>query len=175
MARKFMDITKAGCAIKILVSNIEGKEYAFTHVPVNIKTSSGLDSYEILLLYPKDKEEEMLAEVNKKFEKHDVGGLLEPSENYVQLAFFEADELPFYKRKITFSTEFEPIKKGEMVSCIVDSKFNYIDEVMNRWFAFDEKLEVHKDDDIYQYIDCISKKREKKEKFVKRLFKSKKD
>ena len=175
MERKFMNVVKAGSAIKQLVSNVEGKEYGFTHVPVNIKTSLGLDDYAIFLIYPKDKEEEMLAEVNEKFKNHDVGGLLEPSENYVQLAFFELDDTPFYSRKITFSSDGERLTKGEMASCIVDPKYNYISDVMNRWIQFDKTLEVHKDDDIYQYIDCISQKRVKKEGFVKRLFKTKKD
>ena len=175
MSRKFIEVTKAGCAIKMLVSNVERKEYDFTHVPIDIKTSAGIESYEIFLLYPHGKEEDMLNEVNEKFKDHDVGALLEPSENFVQLAFFEADDVPFYSRRITFTAEIDPLKRGEMVSCIIDPKFKYINEAMNRWFAFDEKLEVHKDDDIYQYIDCISKKREKKDKFVKRLFKSKKD
>ena len=65
--------------------------------------------------------------------------------------------------------------KGKIVSFIVDPKYKYIDDVMNRWFIFEEKLEVKKDDDIYQFIDVISKKRNKKESFVKKLFKGKVD
>ena len=175
MKRKFLDCVTAGCAIKQLVSNVEGKEYEFTHVPVDIKTSNKLEKYDVFLIYQKDKYDEMVQEVEDKFREQDVLGFLSPSENYVQLAFFPEENMQFYNHSITFSKEGDPVEKGQMISCIVDSDYEYINDVMNRWFKFDESLEVHKRDDIYQYIDCISKKRVKKESFVKKLFKNKND
>ena len=172
MKKNFLEITKASSAITQLVSNVEGVEYKTDYIPVDIKVSGGLETYIVFLIYKDNNKETMLEEISDKFKDHDVRGFLDPSENYVQIAFFPEDHSPRYKRSITFSTNHEIKDRADMVSCIVDPKYTYIDEVMNRWFDFDEKLEVHKDDDIYQYIDSISKKYEKKS-FVKKLFKNK--
>lgn len=170
MKNNYINVITAGNAIRDLVSNVENKDYTFTHVPVDIEVGSKLDTYNIFLLYEKDKYNEMIQEVKEKFTTHDFDSFLEPSNNYVQLGIYKDTGMKFYKYKISFDPTEDPIQDNQIVSCIVDPKYTYINDVMNRWVEFDKKLEVHKSDDIYQFIDCISKKNEKKDSFVKRLF-----
>lgn len=171
MNKNYLDVITAGSAIKDLVSNVEEKEYVFTHVPVDINVSNRLDTYNIILLYEKDRYENMKQEIEERFATHDFDSFLEPSNNYIQLGIYRDTGKDFYKYKISFDQTIDPVEDTEMVSCIVDPKYIYINDVMNRWFEFDKKLEVHKSDDIYQFIDCISKKRDKKGKVVKKLLK----
>lgn len=170
MKNNYINVITAGSAIKDLVSNVEDKQYEFTHVPVEIEVGSKLDTYNIILLYEKDSYDEMKREIEEKFVKHDFDTFLEPSNNYIQLGIYKEIGMNFYKYNISFDQTDDPINNNEIVSCIVDPKYSYINDVMNRWVEFDKKLEVHKSDDIYQFIDCISKKNEKKDSFVKRLF-----
>ena len=173
MKKDFLDVVKAGTAIKQLVSNVEKEEYDFGFFPVEMKLHSDSETYDIFALYKKGEKEKAAEEINEKFDEKNTSAFLTPSENYIQIAFFEEDELPLYKRSITFKNNGNKLQKGEIVSIIVDPKYEYIDEVMNRYLEFEDKLEVKKDDDIYQYIDCISKERTKKNSFVKKLFKNK--
>ncbi len=173
MRKGFLDITTARAAIKDLVTNIEGVEYDTTYIPVDMKVSRRLVPYNILVLYKRGKYEEMLEEVEKNFEGGKVDALLKPSENYVQLAFFEVDEnIPNYERSIGFTRTKERLNKNEMISFIVDPKYAYIDNVMNKWFDFEEKIDIKRDDDIFQYINVASKKESRRNGFVKKLFRS---
>lgn len=173
MKKGFLDITTARTAIRDLVSNIEGIEYDTTYIPVTLKVAGGFQNYNVLVLYKKGNYEEMLEEINNKFKNENVDALLKPSENYIQLAFFEQDDnIPNYKRVMCFKQNNDRFEKNEMLSFIVDPKYAYIDDVMNKWFEFEEELDIKKSDDIYQFIDVISKKKMKKDKFVKKLFRS---
>lgn len=172
MRRGFMDVTTARAAIKDLVTNIEGVEYDTTYIPVTMKVNRGYEPYNILVLYQRGKYEEMLEEVDENFKEGSVDALLKPSKNYVQLAFFESDEnIPNYDRFIGFSRNNEKLEKNETKSFIVDPKYTYIDDVMNKWFEFEDKIDIRSTDDVFQYINAVSKKGLRKG-FVKRLFKS---
>lgn len=174
MKKNFIDLVTAGSAIKQLVSNVEGTDYDFSFIPVDVKLSNRMEHFQMFVIYKKGNYDEVVNEINKKVSIDIIDSFLKPSENYVQIAFYESDDTPNYKRSITFCDSDEKLQKYEMQSCIVDENYQYINNVMNRWFAFDEKLEVHKSDDIYQFIDCVSKKQVKKEKgFGKKLFKKK--
>ncbi len=172
MKRGFLDVTTARAAIKDLVSNIEGVEYDTTYIPVNIKVNGGFVTYNILVLYKRGRYDEMLEEIYNNFKEGKVESLLKPSNNYVQLAIFEEDEkIPNNNRFIGFERTPVMLEKNEMVSLIVDPKYAYIDDIMKKWFNFEEKLDIKSDDDIFRYVDVISRKRIKKDSFVKRLFK----
>ena len=173
MRKGFLDVTTARAAIKDLVTNIEGIEYDTTYIPVNLRVNSRFVPYNILVLYQRGKYEEMLEEIDKKFEEGKIDALLKPSDNYIQLSFFEENEnIHNYDRFIRFSKANDGLEKNEMISFIVDSKYSYIDDVMNKWFDFEEKLDIKRDDDIFRYIDSISKKGFRKNGFVKKLFRS---
>ena len=169
--RKYLNVITAGNAIRDLVSNVEGKDYTFTHVPVEIEVNSKLDTYNIFLLYEKDKYNEMLTEVKEKFAGHNFDTFLETSNNYIQLGMYKDIGKEFYKYQICFDQTEDPVNENQIVSFIVDPKYSYINDAMNRWYEFDKKLDVHKSDDIYQYIYSISHKEEKRDSFIKRLFK----
>ena len=173
MKKGFLDVTTARAAIKDLVTNVEGVEYDTTFIPVNMKVSGGFVPYNVLVLYKRGKYEEMLEEIYKNFEGGKVDALLKPSDNYVQLAIFEIDEnIPNYDRAIRFSKTTDRLDKNEMTSFIVDPKYAYRDEVMKKWFVFEEKLDIKNDDDIFRYVDAVSRKGLKKYGFVKRLFRN---
>jgi hypothetical protein len=171
MRKGFLDVTTARAAIKDLVTNIEGVEYDTTYIPVNMKVSGGFVPYNVLVLYKRGKYEEMLEEIYNNFEGGKVDALLKPSENYIQLAIFEIDEnIPNYDRSIRFSKTTDRLDKNEMTSFIVDPKYAYIDDVMNKWFAYEEKIDIKRDDDIFRYVNAASKKGFRKNAFVKKLF-----
>ncbi len=187
--RKYISVITAGNAVRDLVSNIEGKNYSYTHVPVKVEVGSELETYNIFLLYETDidvqhvkneeeynelleeKYNEMLKAVEEKFATHNSDAFLEPSDKYIQLGICKDTGKEFYKYKICFDQTEDPVNENQFVSFIVDPKYSYINSAMNRWYKFDEKLDIHKSDDIYQFIYYLSHKEEKKESFVKKLFK----
>lgn len=169
--RKYISVITAGNAIRDLVSNLENKDYTYTHIPVDIEVDSKIDTYNIFLIHEKDKYNEMIQEVKEKFTTHDFDSFLEPSNNYVQLGIYKDTGMKFYKYKISFDQTEDPIQDNQIVSCIVDPKYTYINDVMNRWFRFENTLDVHKSDDIYQFIYSISHKEEKNKSFIKKILK----
>ena len=173
MEEKSLNVITARAAISQLVSNVEGEEYTTEFIPVDVRVGKNMEQFYLLSLFKKDNRDLAIKEINKNIEENDTTAFLNPSENFVQLGLIEDDGIPFYNYKMIFDMNNISSTKGKIVSFIVDPKYKYIDDVMNRWFRFEEKLEVKKDDDIYQFIDVISRKRNKKDNFVKKLFKSK--
>lgn len=175
MEEKSLDVITARTAISQLVSNVEEEEYTTEFIPVEVRVGNNIEQFYVLSLFKKDNRDLAVEEINKNVKENGTDTFLNPSENFVQLGLIEDAGIPFYSYKMIFDLKNIPSSDGKIVSFIVDPKYKYIDDVMNRWFIFEEKLEVKKDDDIYQFIDVISKKRNKKESFVKKLFKSKVD
>ena len=131
MKKNFINLVTAGSAIKQLVSNVEGTDYDFSFIPVDVKLSNRMEHFQMFVIYKKDDYDKVVNEINEKMAIDVVDSFLKPSENYVQIAFYESDDTPNYKRSITFGDNDEKLQKYEVKSCIVDENYQYINTVMN--------------------------------------------
>ena len=66
MKKNFIDLVTAGSAIKQLVSNVEGTDYDFSFIPVDVKLSHRMEHFQMFVIYKKDDYDKVVNEINEK-------------------------------------------------------------------------------------------------------------